>query len=57
MAVYFATKAYVVSFSDALAEELEGSGLKVSCLAPGPTVTGFAAEAGEPNRGSSRVTP
>jgi uncharacterized protein len=46
MAVYYATKAYVVSWSDALAEELRGSGLKVSCLAPGPTVTGFAAGAG-----------
>jgi short-subunit dehydrogenase len=46
MAVYYATKAYVVSFSEALAEELAGSGLRVSCLAPGPTATGFAAEAG-----------
>jgi hypothetical protein len=46
MAVYYATKAYVVSFSEALAEELSGSQLRVSCLAPGPTRTGFAAEAG-----------
>jgi len=46
MAVYYATKAYVVSFSEALAEELSGSGLRVSCLAPGPTATAFAAEAG-----------
>jgi uncharacterized protein len=46
MAVYYATKAYVDSFSEALGEELEGSGLKVSCLAPGPTSTGFASEAG-----------
>jgi short-subunit dehydrogenase len=46
MAVYYATKAYVVSFSEALAEELAGSELRVSCLAPGPTATGFAAEAG-----------
>jgi short-subunit dehydrogenase len=46
MAVYYATKAYVVSFSEALAEELSGSELRVSCLAPGATATGFAAEAG-----------
>jgi uncharacterized protein len=46
MAVYYATKAYVVSFSEALADELSGSGLRVSCLAPGATATAFAAEAG-----------
>ena len=46
MAVYYATKAYVVSFSEALADELSGSGLRISCLAPGPTATAFAAEAG-----------
>jgi short-subunit dehydrogenase len=42
MAVYYATKAYVVSFTEALAEEVEGTGVRVSCLAPGPTATGFA---------------
>jgi short-subunit dehydrogenase len=46
MAVYYATKAYVISFTEALADELSGSGLRVSCLAPGPTATPFAAEAG-----------
>jgi short-subunit dehydrogenase len=46
MAVYYATKAYVVSFSEALADELSGSGLRISCLAPGPTATAFATEAG-----------
>jgi hypothetical protein len=46
MAVYYATKAYVVSFSEALADELSGSGLRITCLAPGPTDTAFAAEAG-----------
>lgn len=46
MAVYYATKAFVVSFSEALADEVAGSGVRVSCLAPGPTTTGFAAEAG-----------
>jgi uncharacterized protein len=46
MAAYYASKAFVVSFSEALAEELSGSPLRVSCLAPGPTATAFAAEAG-----------
>ena len=46
MAVYGATKAYVLSFTEALAEEVRGSGVRVSCLAPGPTDTRFAARAG-----------
>ena len=37
MAVYYATKAYVISFSEALAEELRGSGVTVTVLCPGPT--------------------
>ena len=41
MAVYYATKAYVVSFSESLAEELKGTGVSVTCLCPGPTETGF----------------
>jgi len=41
MAVYFATKAFVLSFTEALAEELLGMGLKVSVLCPGPTVSNF----------------
>ena len=41
MAVYYATKAYVLSFSEALANELRGSGVTVTTLAPGPTRTGF----------------
>jgi short-subunit dehydrogenase len=45
-AVYCATKAYVLSFTEALAEEVRGSGVRVSCLAPGATDTGFAAQAG-----------
>ncbi|WP_437206815.1 SDR family NAD(P)-dependent oxidoreductase [Planctomicrobium sp. SH664] len=44
--VYFATKAFVLSFSEALAEELEGTGVTVTCLCPGPTKTEFADAAG-----------
>lgn len=46
MAVYYATKAYVLSFSEALANELSGSGVTVTCLCPGPTNTDFARRAG-----------
>ena len=41
MAVYYATKAFVLSFTEALAEELHGTGLKISVLCPGPTATNF----------------
>jgi len=41
MSVYYASKAYVLSFSEALAEELSGTGTTVTCLCPGPVVTGF----------------
>jgi short-subunit dehydrogenase len=46
MAVYFATKAFVLSFSEALHEELKASGVSVSCLCPGPTRTEFGEVAG-----------
>jgi short-subunit dehydrogenase len=45
MAVYYATKAYVLSFSEALAEELRNGGVTVTALCPGPTRTDFAAVA------------
>jgi short-subunit dehydrogenase len=45
MAVYRATKAYVLSFSEALAEELRNSGVTVTALCPGPTHTDFAENA------------
>jgi uncharacterized protein len=41
MAVYFATKAYVLHFSEALANELQGTGITVTCLCPGATATEF----------------
>ena len=41
MAVYFATKAYVLHLSEALANELEGTGVTVTCLCPGATATEF----------------
>jgi short-subunit dehydrogenase len=46
MAVYYATKAYVLSLSEALANEVEGSGVVISCFCPGATDTGFAKRAG-----------
>jgi len=46
MAVYYATKAYVVSLSEALANELSGTGVTVTCLCPGPTHSEFRAVAG-----------
>ena len=46
MAVYYASKAYVLSFSEALANETSGTGVRVSVLCPGPTETGFVAAAG-----------
>jgi uncharacterized protein len=46
MAVYYATKAYVISLSEALANELAGSGVTVTCLCPGATATDFAQRAG-----------
>jgi uncharacterized protein len=41
MAVYFATKAYVLHFSEAIANELQGTGVTVTCLCPGATTTEF----------------
>jgi short-subunit dehydrogenase len=46
MAVYYATKAYVLSFSEAISNELAGTNVTVTALCPGPTETGFVAAAG-----------
>ena len=46
MAIYYATKAYVLSFSEAIGNELKGTGVTVTALCPGPTRTGFATAAG-----------
>ena len=46
MAVYFATKAFVLSFSEALHDEAKKHGVKVSCLCPGPTRTEFRSVSG-----------
>ena len=52
-AVYYASKAYVLHFSEALAEEMSGSGVTVTCLSPGPVETGFQKRAH--SGGSSRA--
>jgi short-subunit dehydrogenase len=46
MAVYYATKAYVLSFSEALYQEMRPSGVRVTALCPGPVPTGFQQRAG-----------
>jgi uncharacterized protein len=48
MAIYYATKAFVQSFTEALAEEVAGTGVTVTALCPGPTETNF----GEVARGA-----
>jgi short-subunit dehydrogenase len=49
MALYYASKAFVLSFSEALAEELKGTRVTVTCLCPGPTATEFSKRAGTEN--------
>jgi short-subunit dehydrogenase len=46
MAVYFATKAYVLSLTEAIAHEVRETAVRVTCLCPGPTTTEFAGHAG-----------
>jgi short-subunit dehydrogenase len=56
MAIYYATKAFVQSFSEALSVELRGSGVAVSVLCPGPTESNFSKVA-RGNRGREFKTP
>ncbi len=56
MAVYFATKAFVMSLSQALAAELSGTGVTVTCLSPGATDTAFATQAGVGSSAMFRTT-
>lgn len=46
MSIYYASKSFVLSFTEALWEEARGTGVKVSCLCPGPTVSQFHGRAG-----------
>lgn len=46
MAAYYASKAYVLNLTEAIYEECKETGIKVSCLCPGPVKTGFQGKAG-----------
>jgi short-subunit dehydrogenase len=46
MATYYASKAYVLSLTEAIATEIQGTGVTISCLCPGPTKTGFQERSG-----------
>jgi uncharacterized protein len=55
MAVYYATKAYVLSFTEALHQEWSGRGIKVSALCPGPVPTEFQARAKMELPGAAKI--
>lgn len=57
MAVYFATKAYLLHLSEALTEEVAGTGVTISCLTPGPTTTPFVDVAGMEHTRLFRIGP
>lgn len=57
MAVYYATKAYVLSFSEALASEVNGRGVTVTAVCPGMVQTGFQARAGMEESRAYRLAP
>jgi len=57
MAVYYASKAFVLSFSEALTHELKGTGVTVTALCPGPTDTDFASTAGFGKSLMNRIIP
>jgi short-subunit dehydrogenase len=56
MAVYYATKAFLLHFSEGLSEELAGTGIGVTCLCPGPTRSEFAARANVDRLRAFRLT-
>jgi uncharacterized protein len=55
MATYYASKAFVLSFSEALWEEARGTGVKVSCLCPGPTTSKFRERSGTDKKKLSKA--
>jgi short-subunit dehydrogenase len=57
MAVYYATKSYVLSFSKGLARELDGSGVSVTALSPGVTKSSFQDRAGAGETRLYRLVP
>lgn len=57
MAIYYATKAFALSFSEAIANELQGSGITVTALCPGPTVSGFQEVANMNKSGLVKLFP
>jgi short-subunit dehydrogenase len=57
MAVYYATKAFVLSFSEAIAVELQGTGVTVTALCPGPTESGFQQAASMQESGLFKSLP
>ena len=57
MAVYYATKAYVLSFSEALAHEVKGRGVTVTAVCPGVVQTGFQSRAGMEHTRANRLSP
>ena len=57
MATYAATKSYVLNFSNALWGELRGTGVRVVCICPGPTETGFFENLGDESVMSNRRRP
>ncbi|MBO5373057.1 MAG: SDR family oxidoreductase [Lachnospiraceae bacterium] len=54
MSIYYASKGFVLSFSEAIHEELKGSGVTVTALCPGPTATGFEKNAEMKNTKTTR---
>jgi short-subunit dehydrogenase len=56
MSIYYATKAFILSFSQAIDEELRNTGVTVTCLCPGSTDTEFAERAGISNTNLFRIT-